>query len=221
MKTLLLLHGGPGMSSDYFQPLVESHQINAHLVTYTQKRKAEFIEELVDELCEKIEAIESNEIYIYGHSFGGILALLASKNYSNRVRGLIIDPPILDDRFKYFMCLNKLGAQPIDYKDLTKSLEKSYFSKGDKYKVLDKIDYDQVTKDNIGLNNLNAYNLFDLVQGFKGRTLFIHGSEDQIITKSYIDKLPLQIATIDKASHFTFLDNLNAFCVKVNNFLNV
>jgi pimeloyl-ACP methyl ester carboxylesterase len=82
---LLLLHGGPGQPSDYFEPLEVLAGAGRPVVTYDQigcgrsDRPADpalwTMETFVDELRTVRRSLALDRVHLLGHSWGGMLAL--------------------------------------------------------------------------------------------------------------------------------------------------
>jgi proline iminopeptidase len=100
---LLLLHGGPGASHEYFE-CFESFlpQEGIEFIYYDQLGSAysdqpkdkdlwtldRFVEEL--EQVRKALSLNKDNFYLLGHSWGGILAMEYSMKYQSNLKGLII-----------------------------------------------------------------------------------------------------------------------------------
>ena len=99
-RPLLILHGGPGASHDYFLP---------YLVPLARTNRLVFIDErgsgrsqkledasgyTVDNMVEDVEsvrkALELGEVSLLGHSFGGVLAQAYALKYQSQLTHLIL-----------------------------------------------------------------------------------------------------------------------------------
>src|SRR5262249_10020885 len=99
-RPLLILHGGPGASHDYFLP---------HLVPLARTNRLVFIDErgsgrsqkledasgyTVENMVEDVEsvrkALELGEVSLLGHSFGGVLAQAYALKYQANLTHLIL-----------------------------------------------------------------------------------------------------------------------------------
>ncbi|MGA9919658.1 MAG: proline iminopeptidase-family hydrolase [Candidatus Dormiibacterota bacterium] len=96
---LLCLHGGPGMTHDYLEPLADlSNQrpvvfydqlgsgrspVEAELVEWTVSR-------FVEELAAVREALHLDQLVLFGNSWGGMLALQYLLDRSPQLHGLIL-----------------------------------------------------------------------------------------------------------------------------------
>jgi L-proline amide hydrolase len=82
---VLLLHGGPGATSDYLEPLLGLAETGRRVLTYDQigggrskvpPRALEWTVELfVEEVAAVREALSLDRVHLFGHSWGGMLAM--------------------------------------------------------------------------------------------------------------------------------------------------
>lgn len=97
---ILILNGGPGMSSEGFVPLAEELSKNHQTIIYDQRgtglshiRNINPATITMDLMVEDIETLRKHlkiETWIVmGHSFGGMLAYYYAAKYPNRVRAMI------------------------------------------------------------------------------------------------------------------------------------
>lgn len=100
---LLLLHGGPGCTHEYFEPCdaylpaagVEYYfydQLGSHYSDQPDAPELWTIARFVDEV-EQVRAalgLDASNFYLLGHSWGGILAIEYALRYQRQLKGLII-----------------------------------------------------------------------------------------------------------------------------------
>ena len=100
---VLLLHGGPGMTHEYFEAF-DSYFPGAGIQYYYYDQLGSFysdqpeddalwtVPRFVDEVEQVRRALglDSDDFYLYGHSWGGILALEYALRYQQHLKGLII-----------------------------------------------------------------------------------------------------------------------------------
>ena len=99
-EPLMLLHGGPGASHDYFLPYLLPLAKNRQLILIDQRgsgrsqRLSDQSEYTLDAMVEDVEAVRSalaaRKVDLLGHSFGGILAQAVAVRYPDSVRRLIL-----------------------------------------------------------------------------------------------------------------------------------
>src|ERR1700733_5779685 len=100
---VLLLHGGPGATHEYFEALdsyfpgagIEYYYYDQLGSAYSDQpdqpdlwKLARFVEE-VEQVRQALKLDKSN-FYLYGHSWGGLLALEYALKYQQNLKGLII-----------------------------------------------------------------------------------------------------------------------------------
>ena len=101
---LLLLHGGPGFTSYYLNPMAELAE-DRPVVFYDQlgcgrsDREIDTTLMSIESYVEQVEQLRTHlgldEFYLYGHSWGTRLALEYYLKYSGQVKGLIFASPAL------------------------------------------------------------------------------------------------------------------------------
>ena len=94
---VLCLHGGPAATHEYLAPLEE---LDAELVFYDQLGSANSaqpeddrlwtLERFIDEVEQVRAAYELDDFFLYGHSWGGILAIEYALAHGRRLKGLIV-----------------------------------------------------------------------------------------------------------------------------------
>jgi len=98
--TILGLHGGPGGSYDYLTPLFDLAKEGYRVVLYDQsgggksqrlKDPALYsVERYVEEAEGVRRSLKLGKVHIYGHSWGGMLALAYALKYQGNLRSLIL-----------------------------------------------------------------------------------------------------------------------------------
>jgi proline iminopeptidase len=100
-KKLLTLHGGPGMSHDYLLPLAKLSDHGVTVLFYDQFGCGRSDEPddpskfTVEYAVEEVEAVRraafgDEKVYLYGSSYGGMLALAYALKYQDNLRALIV-----------------------------------------------------------------------------------------------------------------------------------
>ena len=102
---LLLLHGGPGVPSFYLNPLkalaadrpvIFYDQLGCGRSDKTSDSSLWTIDHFVKELAEVRQALKLDEIHLYGHSWGAMLATDYLLTNPTGVRSVILASPCLD-----------------------------------------------------------------------------------------------------------------------------
>jgi proline iminopeptidase len=100
---VLLLHGGPGMTHEYLEAF-DSYLPGAGIEYYYYDQLGSFLSDQPDDLdlwtvprfVEEVEQVrtalglDKDNFYLYGHSWGGILAIEYALKYQQHLKGLII-----------------------------------------------------------------------------------------------------------------------------------
>jgi proline iminopeptidase len=106
---LLIVHGGPGRRSCYYDPLAERMSINRPVVVYDQlgtgrsgrptDRSLWTAERSVRELAAVRKALGLRKVHLMGHSWGGaVVADYAISNKASGVESLVLAAPLLSTR---------------------------------------------------------------------------------------------------------------------------
>ncbi len=100
-NVLIAIHGGPGMTSDYMLSLEELAGSDLAVVTYDQRgvgRSASppadpanyTLARYAEDLDAVRQAIGAETVHLFGHSWGGVVALRYATLYPERVRSLVL-----------------------------------------------------------------------------------------------------------------------------------
>jgi proline iminopeptidase len=100
VRTLLCLHGGPGMTHDYILPLSDLSDNGYRVVFYDQlgcgnsdlpKNNALFnVERAVEEVETFRTTMELGKVNLFGSSWGGLLAIAYALKYQRNLKSLIL-----------------------------------------------------------------------------------------------------------------------------------
>lgn len=99
-EPLVVIHGGPGLSHDYFLPQMEGLAEDYTLIFYDQRVSGRSASDLdttevsLEKFLEDIEAIRRHfklgKMNLMGHSWGGLLAIQYAKTYPDSLKHLIL-----------------------------------------------------------------------------------------------------------------------------------
>lgn len=100
-RKVLTLHGGPGMSHDYLLPLAELSSYDMTVLFYDQfgcgrsDEPTELSKFTVEYAVEEVEGVRKaafgdEKVYLYGSSYGGMLALAYAVKYQDKLKALIV-----------------------------------------------------------------------------------------------------------------------------------
>jgi len=119
---VLLLHGGPAQSHEYFEIFSKYLPNNGITIYYYDQFGSYFSEQptnqqlndttlwkvsrYVDEIEQVRKGLKLDKLFIYGHSYGGLLALAYSHKYQIHVKGMIFSdmnpfPKDFDQRISF------------------------------------------------------------------------------------------------------------------------
>jgi len=100
-NVLIAIHGGPGMTSDYMLNLEKLAGDDLAVVTYDQRGvgrsanpPADPTSYTLEKYAEDLEAVRQSfgvdSVHLFGHSWGGIVALRYATLYPERVRSIVL-----------------------------------------------------------------------------------------------------------------------------------
>lgn len=123
---LLGLHGGPGMPHDYLLPLAAHGSTDLSVVLYDQfgvgrsdrPAPGDFDRYTVEHYRDEVEAVrqafDPERCYVYGQSWGGMLAQEYALEYGDRLDGLILANTLADTASAYESMRGYVEALPDD-----------------------------------------------------------------------------------------------------------
>lgn len=104
---LLLVHGGPGASSDYLLPLrriaedrpvIFYDQLGAGRSDRNMDTSLWRVNRYVEELATVRQALGLKEVHIYGHGWGSMLAVEYMRTHPEGVKSLVLASPVMSVR---------------------------------------------------------------------------------------------------------------------------
>jgi len=139
---LLIVHGGPGMSHDYFLPylLPLAHTNKLVFIDERGSGKSEKLEDVkqytVEAMVEDVEAVRValglGKISLLGHSYGGVLAQAYTLKYQQHLSHLILASTFPSTKEMNQVLARIKNQMPEDKLKLTNALEAAgLFDKGD------------------------------------------------------------------------------------------
>lgn len=151
---VLLLHGGPGLTHEYFE-CMESYfpqagiefyyydQLGSHYSDHPTDTALWSVERFTDEVEEVRKGLGLDSFYLLGHSWGGMLTMEYAVKYPDHLKGVIISnmTASIPD---YVVYINKLrDKQPADEVAAMKKYEAANQSDNPEYQKLVKKLYNQ------------------------------------------------------------------------------
>lgn len=115
---ILLLHGGPGMTHEYLEPFSEFIKNKPIQIIYYDQLGSYYSDQPDDaslwnipRFCEEVEEVRQawglEHFYLYGQSWGGLLAMEYATRYGQHLKALI-DSNMVDNMKDYETYINKL-----------------------------------------------------------------------------------------------------------------
>lgn len=103
-NTVLLLHGGPGLTHEYFEyfecfedflpeagfDIIYYDQLGSHYSDQPDDEKLWTMERFTEEVEEVRNALGLKNFFLYGQAWGGMLAIEYALQYQHNLKGLII-----------------------------------------------------------------------------------------------------------------------------------
>lgn len=217
-KAILLIHGYAGGTYD-MEPLANYLERNSKFDVYSftlpghQKRlfKSEKYADWIDaseEMLKKVKSYGYKDIYIVGHSMGGVIASYLASKYSY-VKKLVLASPA----FRYIINEDDAG---------TFSLLKGSFGvavKADKEELVTRFLKLPISSVNEFKKLVSEYKKF--IEDVNIPVLIVHGNEDELVpyASSYdlIDKIKSKnkkLYIVDKATHDVFKCSNSQKCIE-------
>ena len=98
---VLALHGGPGLSVDYLDPLVDEVATEFRVATFQQRGLAPSttsgpftVAQAVTDVAAVLDALEWDRAYVIGHSWGGHLVFHVAHDLGPRLLGVLAVEPL-------------------------------------------------------------------------------------------------------------------------------
>ncbi|MBJ7448979.1 MAG: proline iminopeptidase-family hydrolase [Parachlamydiales bacterium] len=134
---ILTLHGGPGLTHEYFECMENFFPKDKYQIIYYDQLGSHFSDQPndpslwnVERFCEEVEevreALQLNDLYLYGQSWGALLSTEYSIKHPEHLKGVILSN-ITGSVESYVTYLNELRSKlPQDIQDQLKSYENVY-----------------------------------------------------------------------------------------------
>ena len=131
---VLTLHGGPGCTHEYFEcfeeffpkdqfQIIYYDQLGSHYSDQPEDPSLWTVERFLEEVEQVRQALQLEDFYLYGQSWGGLLAIEYSLKYQQHLKGVILSN-ITGSVESYITYLNYLRTKlPQSVQDSLKSYE--------------------------------------------------------------------------------------------------
>ena len=246
-KNIIFIPGGPGLSADSFKSLealsndYKLHFFNPMGTGGGMHFETPTYDNLLTELRSFIQLIPG-EIYLCGHSFGGVQAIDLASNGLERVAGIIlIGAPVSDETFATFSenvaaatgeketkFLEDFNAEPTNekYKEWFNIFKDLYFNPTHADKMVAVINDDRVNVKNY-LNGFSGImGKAPALENLKTKDikkLFISGELDKIVPPMSADreakKGGFELQVIPEAGHFVHFERPEMTAELIRNFI--
>lgn len=255
---IVMLHGGPGYPSYYLTPLFELAK-DRTIITYDQlgcgrsdvNIDTSFmnINSHIEDLSKLINSLKLDEFYLYGHSYGTMLAVEYYMKNKSKVKGLILASPCLNSE-KWMLdadtLINSMDTtsrkllsdarkgiitNTIPYKEAVKKYYASfyhlrmnpYLDSSDKRSGKDMYEHMWGKEEFTATGNLKNYNCIPYLNQIAVPTLFTCGNLDAArpSTVQYFQSLVKnsRFVLINNATHSTMNDNPKEDLAAITDFL--
>ncbi|MCM1127260.1 MAG: alpha/beta hydrolase [Lachnospiraceae bacterium] len=120
--TIVMLAGGSGLG-DAFAAFAKRFMDRYSLINFNYPMAYEDNERLADAVAELIRTLKAENVYLWGQSYGGVLAQIIAKKHPDAVKGLILTStagmtPNL--RFEGMQCLVRMFGEEKEKKNIKK-----------------------------------------------------------------------------------------------------
>lgn len=151
---MVCLHGGPGGTHDYLSPLTDLARFGYKVVLYDQLGcgKSEVppddssytVDYYVEELEELRKKLDLGSIHLFGHSWGGMLAIAYALKYQRNLKSLIISSGLASIPFSVAETERLVSEMPEEAQEVLKKYGESGMAESPEYrKVYQKYYRDQ------------------------------------------------------------------------------
>lgn len=234
-ETVLYLHG-LGCSKSDFLSATELESLQAHTliaIDFPGHGESSYIEnlgmndlvEIVNIFCDKFSL---NNIFLIGHSMGGLVALLFAEKYADKVKAFIN----VEGNLKNEDCFFSRQVTEVDFETFERETFRNFKLKLNSSKNAGFKKYAELLERYAPTKAFYNYcpslvkysdsgTLIDKFISLKIPKLFVHGSENSGL--SYIPELQkrgCEVVEIANSNHFPQHDNPTQFYDVISNFLN-
>jgi len=246
-KTVIVLHGGPGMSCHYFQDAFDFLEREYRLILYDQRGsgfsqiKPDLRNYSFNALVQELEAVRrefvgNEKIIIIGHSFGGLIAQRYAVEYPDRVDRMVLISSAYarlnrQSIVRHFRMVLKYGLPPSDPEKANEFFMKMFPV------IFEDTFYDMKNFQNLKPGyasfastmavrySLGNYDFRDDLQHIKAKTLILYGEAEVATTAEEFQKkihelIPgSEMVKFEKSGHWLFLEEPERFQKIVFDFL--
>jgi len=194
-EPILFLHGGPGLSHDYFLPHMEKLAETYTLIFFDQRGGGRSGTSLTNEQMTMgyfmgdirgiLEQLDLESVHVVGHSFGGLLAMKFATENPGKVKSLIFCNSVAASKeFDALSAQNQGKATtPGDEKARSAIFASEHFKKGDPaaYELLFKIGFKRSFFDTLNIDKLSL----ELNDSFSKTSKLLYGLSPDVVAYDY------------------------------------
>ena len=246
-NVLIAIHGGPGMSSDYMASLEQLAGDKLAVVTYDQRGTGRStspsddpanysLPKYVEDLEAVRQAVGVEQVHLFGHSWGGVVAMRYATVYPQKVRSIVLmgsGAPSLQAardaqayRAQRITALQQQGIIPATLTSVRDILP-SYFS-DPHFEPPDELQnlYYNPTVEQLTWSALGDFDFTADVARLDHRVLLLWGEDDPFgmpmaeVTVMALSAAQVDFVVLDKCGHF-WHECPDAFYPRVRTFLDL
>lgn len=203
---IVVLQGGPGLSSRSVAPIVDLLQDNFRVIRFdhTGWTVGDVLAQLEAVRCE----VGEDSWFVMGHSWGAALAALYAQSHSERVRGLVLTHPLeIASAFSDFAGETFCGGDELFAQDHDADVAEMLWE-----------DLEALCPDAAG----DGYDLAPVARQITTPALVLLGEQDAIDRRSgqlWAELTNAQLVSLPEAGHWSFLERPAEFQQAVTAFL--
>ncbi len=247
---VIVIHGGPGMSSYYFHNYLNFLEKDQKVYYYDQRGSGNSeikpdlslysLDNMVNDLEQfRKNVVKTDKVILVAHSFGGMVALEYMKKYENQVASAVLVSPMADianqtaSAWGFLDIIFKHGFPSKAPEEANKwfmgiqhTFFKNCFYDKNNEKVLDDLGYISFATLAATGSKIKQQSIEQAYSGIKTRTLIIYGEKEYMTTTESKQVelhgvLPNSILKkFDHSGHFPFIEEPDKFVSVVQQFLN-
>lgn len=254
-KPMFIMHGGLGLDHTYFRPWLDGLSDQIELIFYDHRgngrsERPSSMDGITHQTwIEDADALREylgfEKIILFGHSYGGFLAMEYALRFPEHLEGLILCdtapvmdymPVIQENAAKKgtpdsLAALGEVFTRPMnDYEDWRSHWMRIlplYFKKYDPVicaAMDEKTSYSPAAWNHANVNCLPFFNTLERLKDIKTPTLVIGGADDWIMTKEQSARIHAslpdsQLLIIEESGHFPFIEENDRFMASMEKWI--
>lgn len=238
---ILLVHGGLGLSHDYFRPyfdvLSQTHTVvfYDHFGNGRSAKPANYDEmnfdRLTSDAAELMKKLNHDSFTLVGHSYGGFIGQKFVEKYPDRLDGLVLIStvpafdyaPVVSGTDEQMNAFGKIFSEPLTsnaewQENWTKVIQMYFHNYDEKIgEALDASTYYEYRAWNAGSPLLAEFNMLEVLPNVTTPTLVIGGRHDPITPLEHgaeriVNLMPnADLKIFENSAHYPFITEKDAF----------